>query len=77
MEHCSILLLWTAINRCRSVLLMRAKDNAGKISGNTFRVVNFSNAINHFLLWRLPERKEDEVTLLFVPGGASSFVFHW
>ncbi|MLL40970.1 hypothetical protein DQE96_20405 [Shigella flexneri] len=33
------------------------------MSGNTFRVVNFSKLINRFLLWRLPERKGDEVTL--------------
>ncbi len=42
-----------------------------------FALLILATLINHFLVWRLPERKEDEVTLRIVPGGASSFVFHW
>ncbi len=42
-----------------------------------FALLILATLINHFLLWRLPERKEDELHYVFVPGGASSFVFHW
>lgn len=44
-----------------------------------FALLILATLINRFLVWRLPERKGGEVTLhyVFVPGGASSFVFHW
>lgn len=39
------------------------KDNAGKISGNTFRVVNFSNADKPFSGMAVTGEKKGEVTL--------------
>ncbi len=39
------------------------KDNAGKISGNTFRVVNFSNADKPFSAMAVTGEKRGEVTL--------------
>lgn len=39
------------------------KDNAGKISGNTFRVVNFSNADKPFSGMAVTGEKRGEVTL--------------
>lgn len=53
------------------------KDNAGKISGNTFRVVNFSNADKPFSGMAVTGEKRGRLHYVFVPGGASSFVFHW
>lgn len=52
------------------------KDNAGKISGNTFRVVNFSNADKPFSGMAVTGEKRGEVTLRIRTGGASSFVFN-
>lgn len=39
------------------------KDNAGKISGNTFRVVNFSNVDKPFSGMAVTGEKRGEVTL--------------
>ncbi len=54
----SILLLWTAINRCRSVLLMNAeKIMLEKSLATLFALLILAMLINRFLVWRLPERK--------------------
>ncbi len=42
-----------------------------------FALLILATLINRFLIWRLPERKGDEVTLRIRTGGASSFVFQW
>lgn len=40
-----------------------------------FALLILATLINRFLLWRLPERKGVRLHYVFVPGGASSFVF--
>lgn len=42
-----------------------------------FALLILATLINRFLIWRLPERKGVRLHYVFVPGGASSFVFQW